>query len=320
MAAPKRGLGRGLDALLGGTGLGADIESSDPRPRVPQDHSGSEVRDIAVEFIRPNKKQPRQDFPEEALQELSNSIKSQGVLQPILVRPLGGDDEGEFEIVAGERRWRAAMRAGLTVIPALVREMTDLESLAVALIENLQREDLNAIEEAQGYKRLLKEFGVNQEELARQMGKSRPALANSMRLLKLPAEVQEDIREGRVSAGHGRALMAIDQEEAMEALRQKILGRNISVRQAEAEAAHFREHGTLPGASSGGKSKRGSRALPEELSHLQEKISEIMDVQVKIKGDLQKGTLTFRYQGTDGLKEVANALGIKGVFEDFPQT
>ena len=190
MTSGNRGLGRGLDALLGGV-----------REDEKKTSDSAEVRMISVENITPNPHQPRREFSEEALIELAASIKARGVLQPILIRPLGA---GKYELVAGERRLRASKLSGLTEIPTLVREMSDQESLAIALIENLQREDLNAVEEAFGYQRLQQEFGLSQEELARQVGKSRSAVANCLRLLNLPDAVQKDIQQNTITAGHGQ--------------------------------------------------------------------------------------------------------------------
>ena len=193
MATSTRGLGRGLDALLGG--LNPDTGATP-----------GEVKNIPLAAISPNPHQPRKEFDPVALDDLASSIKSQGVLQPILVRPLEAQP-GTFELVAGERRLRASKLAGLNEIPALVRALDDRESLAIALIENLQREDLNAMEEAEGYRQLLDQFFVTQEDLARQIGKSRPALANALRLLQLPDEVQEDVRRGKLSAGDRKSVV-----------------------------------------------------------------------------------------------------------------
>ena len=234
MTSGNRGLGRGLDALLGGVKEDEKISSE-----------SAEVRMIPVGNITPNPHQPRREFSEEGLNDLAASIKTRGVLQPVLVRSLGS---GRYELVAGERRLRASKQAGLVEIPTLIREMTDQESLAIALIENLQREDLNAVEEALGYQRLQQEFGLSQEELARQVGKSRSAVANSLRLLNLPDSVQQDIQQNAISAGHGRAIMAVSDEEMQDALHHRIVDNGLTVRQAEAQAAFCKQNGRLPGA------------------------------------------------------------------------
>jgi len=304
MAIGQRGLGRGLDALLGSI--------------KPESVNSAEVKLLPISAITPNPHQPRKEFDPEALEDLSNSIKSQGVLQPILVRPLAGDGPA-YELVAGERRMRASKMAGLTEIPALVRVLTDMETLAIALIENLQRADLNAIEEARGFQQLLKDFGLSQEELARQMGKSRSALANSLRLLNLPGDIQSDIQIGVLSAGHGRAIMSVEPEVG-HALYQRIKSFNLSVRQAEAEATFVKENGRMaePEELYGsekprGKAPRGARnskTLDEALATIQGQLSVVLGETVKITGSLERGILSVHYQSLDALTEFARRLGL----------
>jgi len=310
MAIGQRGLGRGLDALLGSIR--------------PESVNTAEVRLIPISTIVPNPHQPRKEFDPQALEDLSASIKVQGVLQPILVRPLPGGKEG-YELVAGERRTRASKMAGLKEIPALVRTLTDMETLAIALIENLQREDLNAIEEARGFQQLLKDFGLNQEELARQVGKSRSALANSLRLLNLPEVIQADIQSGVLTAGHGRAIMAVE-GESCHGLLERIKEFNLSVRQAEAEASFFKEHGRLaePEELYGsqkprGKAVRGTRngrqpaeKADEALTSIQVRLVEALGIPVKITGSQDKGTLALPYQSLDELMDLAQRLGLEG--------
>lgn len=289
MAIGQRGLGRGLDALLGSI--------------KPESVNTAEVKHLPIASIRPNPHQPRKEFDPEALQDLCNSIKSQGVLQPVLVRPLTGESI-PYELVAGERRLRASKMAGLTEIPALVRVLTDLETLAIALIENLQRADLNAIEEAKGFQQLLKDFGLSQEELARQVGKSRSALANSLRLLNLPEDIQADIQTGQLTAGHGRAIMSVD-ADAAHGLYGRIKGFNLSVRQAEAEASFYKEHGRLaePEELYGtekprGKAPKGQRSpktLDAALAQTQRRLCEALGAAVKITGSPDRGVLSLPY-------------------------
>lgn len=305
MALGQRGLGRGLDALLGSI----RVESS----------NSSEVKLLPISAIKPNQHQPRKEFDPEALADLAASIKSQGVLQPILVRPLGGNGGEGYELVAGERRTRASKMAGLSEIPALVRELSDMETLAIALIENLQREDLNAIEEAKGFQQLLKDFGLSQEELARQVGKSRSALANSLRLLNLPDDIQGDIQTGVLTAGHGRAIMAVENGTSHD-LYERIKQFNLSVRQAEAEAGFWKEHGRLAApeelygtARPQGKVARGKRAprlRDELLQSLQDRLSHELGVSVKITGEPGKGTLALSYGSFDQLGELSRRLGV----------
>lgn len=216
MANKKSGLGRGFDSLFLDNASEALSES------------GSVM--LKIGDIEPDKTQPRTDFDEQALAELEASIREYGVLQPLLVRPV---PDGTYLIVAGERRYRAARRAGLTEIPAIVRSFTDSEAAAIALIENLQREDLNAIEEAFGIKRLMDEFGLTQEEAAERLSKSRPAIANSLRLLNLPEEVMSLVKDGFISAGHGRTLLGIEDKSKILAAAERVAAENLSVRQTE---------------------------------------------------------------------------------------
>lgn len=306
MAASTRGLGRGLDALLGG--LKPEDETVAP----------GEVKNIAISAITPNPHQPRKEFDPRALDDLAASIKAQGVLQPVLVRPLG---TGSFELVAGERRLRASKMAGLTEIPALVREMDDRESLAIALIENLQREDLNALEEAEGYKQLLDQFDLSQEELARQIGKSRSALANSLRLLNLAPEIQKDVREGRISAGHARALLAVSDPEAASGLHRRIIKGNLTVRQAEEEASLWKATGSLslaepePEAESEPEEEAAPRPRPRAkdpvLSGLQKRLAGELDAKVRIQGTPDMGKLTISFSSRERLAELAHLLGVQ---------
>lgn len=216
MAKP-RGLGKGLDALF---------EDS-------RDGSQSGVTTVRLSEIEPNLSQPRKQFDEEALSELADSIAAHGVLQPLLIRPTSG---GTYQIVAGERRWRAARLAGLSEVPALIREINDAEMDQLALIENLQREDLNAVETAQGYRRLMDKYGMTQEQLSDAVGKSRSAIANTLRILNLPEKVLPLVADGTLSAGHAKAILSAP-EERREALAQKIANEGLSVREAEKLAA-----------------------------------------------------------------------------------
>jgi len=226
-------LGRGLSALLGDyAGARNAIEGSETaapaaNAPAPEDLSSSE---IAIDRIVPNPKQPRRTFLEADLEELTESIKTKGVIQPILVRPDPSQPE-MFEIIAGERRWRAARRAGLSMVPAVVREMDDREMLEIAIIENVQRADLNAVEEAEAYKALIDRFGRTQESVAQQVGKSREHVSNTLRLLSLPEDVREHVREARLTPGHARALMKTSDPSGFAAT---VIARQLSVRETEA--------------------------------------------------------------------------------------
>ena len=225
-------LGRGLSALLGDyTGARNVVENLEPTSgAVAASADEPPSLDIAIDRIIPNPKQPRRTFIEAELEELAESIRTKGVIQPILVRPDPANVE-MFEIIAGERRWRAARRAGLTVIPAVVREMDDREMLEIAIIENVQRSDLNAVEEAEAYKSLIDRFGRTQESVAQQVGKSREHVSNTLRLLNLPEDVREHVREGRLTPGHARALLKTSDPSAFAAT---VIARGLSVRDTEA--------------------------------------------------------------------------------------
>lgn len=211
--AQRKALGRGLSALLG-------------TPDLEVDH----LREIDIDRILPNSHQPRKNFDEEALNELAGSIREHGIIQPIVVRSL---DDGFFQLIAGERRWRAAQRAGLLRVPAVLRDAGEDSALEIALIENLQREDLNPMEEAQAYERLIADFGMTQEEVANRVGKNRATVANMLRLLRLPIEVQQWLRENRLSTGHAKALLSLSDLDAILDSAKKIIQGNYSVRQAE---------------------------------------------------------------------------------------
>lgn len=210
----KGGLGKGLDALF--------LDNS-------TEEKGGSVT-VNINDIEPNRDQPRKDFDEEALRELADSIALHGVIQPLLVRPIS---DGGYQLVAGERRWRASRMAGLTEVPVFIREMSDRQVAEVALIENLQREDLNPLEEAKGYAQLMKDYSLTQEQVAKSVGKSRPAVANAMRILELPEEVLEYVRAGKLSAGHARTLLPVKDKETLLKLAEDIVLKGISVREAE---------------------------------------------------------------------------------------
>jgi ParB family transcriptional regulator, chromosome partitioning protein len=217
--AQRKALGRGLNALLGTPDLETD-----------------QLREIDTDRIIPNSHQPRKNFDEDALNELANSIREHGIVQPIVVRPL---EDGFFQLIAGERRWRASQRAGLARLPAVVRDAAEDSALELALIENLQREDLNPMEEAQAYERLITDFGLTQEDVARRVGKNRATIANMLRLLRLPPEVQQWLRENRLTTGHAKALLSLSDLDAILDSAKKIIQGNYSVRQAETLVARY---------------------------------------------------------------------------------
>lgn len=282
MTAPmqKSRLGRGLASLMG--------EPVAVQARIPVE---GEHRSLPIEQIRAGALNPRKDFREEELADLAESIRQKGLVQPILVRP--DPVSGGYEIVAGERRWRASQRAGLHVIPAIVRELSDQEVLELAIIENVQRADLNAIEEASGYSDLIERFGYTQERLSEVIGKSRSHLANTLRLLRLPDLVRELIRSGKLSSGHGRALVGRDDAEE---LAERIVMQDLSVRDVE---ALVQAGGTVSDAASG---TRRAREKDPDTRAFEKDLSDILGLKVEIKrGSGESGMLLIKYGNFDQL-------------------
>jgi len=229
MSAPKRkALGRGLAALI--PGAPSPISPAAPALARPREGAGDGTRTIAIEDVHPSTAQPRKTFDDARLEELSASIQTQGIIQPLIVRARAG---GGYELIAGERRWRAAQRAGLHEVPAVIRDVAPAQAFEMALVENLQREDLNPIEEAAGYERLVAEFGYTQEKLADRVGKERSTVANALRLLRLPENVRGLVAQGRLSMGHARALLGLESVGAMERLARRTVSQDLSVRKVE---------------------------------------------------------------------------------------
>jgi len=280
--AKMKGLGRGLDALLG--------SSEDAAP------GGDTLAMLAIDVLQPGRYQPRVRMDQETLAELAESIRSQGVMQPILARPLGA---GRYEIVAGERRWRAARMAGLTNVPALVREVPDRHALAIALIENIQREDLNPLEEATGVKRLIEEFGMTHVEAAEALGRSRVAVTNALRLLELAPPVQELVREGKLDMGHARALLTLPALKQVEIARIAAT-KALSVRQVEALVAGLAKR---PGTEPHAKADR-------DVARLEEEVSQRLGTTVKIQTALKPGSgkLVIQYSTLDQLDALLRKL------------
>lgn len=283
----RRGLGRGLSALMADVASTAQTDVADGRR--------SDQR-LPVEKLVPNPDQPRRHFDDTALAELAASIKEKGVIQPLIVRPKGD----MFEIVAGERRWRAAQRAQVHDVPVVIREFTDTEVLEIAIIENIQRADLNPVEEAAGYRALIERFGHTQEKLAEAMGKSRSHIANLMRLLSLPDDVQVLLRDGRLSAGHARALITMDNASA---LARKVVAEGLSVRQTEALVK--RGDGTA-----NTKSKPRSNEKDADLRALENDLSAALRLPLEIAYDGSgKGTVTITYRSMDEMDRLCQILG-----------
>lgn len=286
-ALPKSRLGRGLASLIG--------EPSSSGTRLPPE---GEQRMVAIAQVKSSPLNPRKDFREEELAELSESIRTKGLVQPIVVRP-DPSNAGEFEIVAGERRWRAAQRAGMHTIPVIVRELTDKEMLELAIIENVQRQDLNAIEEAAGYKELVERFAYSQDQLSEIIGKSRSHVANTLRLLKLPVSVQALVQQGALSAGHARAL--IGREDA-EPLAQRIVEQGLNVREVEA-LVQGREEPTPTGTS------RKPRDKDADTKSFEKELADLLGLKVEIKrGSGESGHLIIKFGNFDQLDYIRQRI------------
>ena len=275
----KGGLGKGLDALFMDNSIEEEAKSA--------------VK-LKINDIEPNRAQPRKSFDEEALEELANSISTHGVIQPLLVRPLA---DGGYQLIAGERRWRASRMAGLTEVPVVIREMSDSEAMELALVENLQREDLNPIEEAQGLALLMETYGLTQEQAAKRVGKSRPAVANSMRLLSLPQEVLAMVERGELSAGHARTILALENAEQITALANEIIKKNLSVRETERAVKALLK----------GDTKKEKRAKKRDTYYDEVELAVSQSLGRKAKVSLSggnKGTLEIEFFGKEDLSKL----------------
>jgi len=285
MAAKPRGLGKGLNAIIGADVVSEVID----RPRAVE---------IPVDRLSPNPFQPRRSFTEEGLEQLADSIRHHGILQPIVVRPSGDG----YQLIAGERRWRAAQIAGLQRIPAVVRELDDPGMVQVALIENLQREDLNPIEEASAYRRLMDEFNMTQEQLSSAIGRSRPAIANAVRLLNLPEAIQKAVEERRLSEGHARCLLSISNQGDQLKVAAEIIANGLNVRQAEELVK-----GTTQNVSRETIRKRASEEDPNAV-RLTQRLGERLGTRVKLSGSVSKGKLEIEYYSAEDLDRILEII------------
>lgn len=306
---PKPALGRGLGALLGGvspqTKPAAPTAVSKPPPGAePVSDSNERVRRVALDQIRPCPFQPRKDFAPAALQELADSIKEQGVIQPLIVR----QREGHYELIAGERRWRAAQMSGLKELPVIVREADDTAVLELALIENLQRENLNPLEEAQGYSQLIEQFNLRQEDVATKVGKSRALVANSLRLLKLPAVVQSYVRDGRLSVGHAKVILGLSAAEQQKLAAERVLKHGLNVRQTEELVAHLQNQ-----------SRSSAKTAPEiasahrdaHVADLENRLRERFGAKVQLRYREGKGSVEIRFFNDTDLERILQIAGVK---------
>jgi len=320
--ARRIGLGRGLDALLDnnddndqkrifGKNAAKTGVSDSPAPNdsaeisaVPTSlkNKNQDIIQLPVDKLVPNPGQPRKSFNEDELNELAESIKNYGIIQPIIAANTG---DGTYIIIAGERRTRAARIAGLSAVPVIIRDYTDQKRLEISLIENIQRSDLNPIEEAAAYKNLMDFSNLSQDELAARMGKNRSTVANALRLLKLPIEIQKSVEEGKISSGHARALLSVTEIKEREKLYRELLSNEISVRETEKKAA------ALNTEKSGGKSKKTDTKSPKrpiEIEAMQDKFISMMGTKVIIDGDLSKGRILIDYYSMDDLERLYEIL------------
>lgn len=283
----KKGLGKGLGSLFSED----DVKQVTAEPSAVKEGDISTVR---MSLIEPNKKQPRRHFDEEKIAALSESIKEHGLIQPIIITP---SDNGMYKIVAGERRWRAAKKAKLKEIPAVVRSYNEEQVAEIALIENLQRENLNPVEEAIGYNLLMEEFNLTQELISQRVGKSRSAIANSLRLLSLESDIQKMLIDGTLTSGHARAVLSLDSSELRKALAKRIIEDNLNVRQAEALAKQLQRKAPQ-------KKSKVKSAYDIELDSIQNKLSTAMGTKVKINHSAKKGKIEIEYYGNDDLERI----------------
>lgn len=293
----KGGLGKGLDALF--DNRAPIVESSQNKNSEFSDEKDStsidKVMYIDINDIKPNDNQPRKHFNEEKIQELASSIIEHGIIQPLVLRKI---DNERYEIVAGERRWRAARAAGLEKVPSIIRDFTDEENMVIAIIENMQREDLNSIEEAEGLRQMIETYGFTQEEVSRSVSKSRPYITNALRLLKLPQNIQEKLANGQISPGHGRALLAAKDKQYQEKLCNRIINEGLSVRKTEELANNFKT-----------KKTEKSKAIKDaNVLQVERELKEIYGTKVSISTKGKKGILQIEYYGDDELNRLIDLL------------
>ena len=303
----KPALGRGLGALLGGASI-AKPQSPAATPTSaavsnPAVDTHERVLRVALDRVKPCAFQPRKEFAPEALRELADSIKEQGIVQPLVVR----ERNGHFELIAGERRWRAAQLLGLSEVPVILRKADDRAVLELALIENLQRENLNAMEEAQGYSQLIQQFQLKQDEVALKVGKSRASVANALRLLKLPAELQTQIRENRLSVGHAKVILGLPSEPQQKLAAQRVLKDGLNVRQTEELVAKLQ----APHTEKDGKRATAAQPLRDaNVSDIEGRLRDKLGTKVRLRYNQGKGAVEITFFSDDELQRVLDALGV----------
>jgi ParB family chromosome partitioning protein len=306
MPQPKRGLGKGLGALIptapASVAPGPVYSGAEPHEPLYAAVAGAYFEEIPVGAVTPNPRQPRQVFDEDLLTELAESIKIVGLLQPVVVRKV---ETGRYEIVMGERRWRACQLAGLDVVPAIVRETSDTDLLRDALIENLHREQLNPLEEAAAYQQLLDDFSATHDELARKVGRSRPHISNTIRLLNLPAAVQKRVAAGVLSAGHARALLSVPDAATQEHLAHRIVAEGLSVRAVE-EIVALGAAGTP--ATAANRKRTGKAPVAPALKDLADRLSDVFDTRVKVELGQRKGKIVVEFATLDDLERIVGSI------------
>ena len=280
MSARKGGLGKGLDAIF------MDNETED----------GNSTVKLKISDIEPNRQQPRKEFNEEALTELADSISKHGILQPLLVRPL---PDGGYQLVAGERRWRACRMAGVSEVPVVIKELTNSQVMELALIENLQREDLSIVEEAEGYKMLMDDYSFTQDEISKSVGKSRPSITNALRILKLPKEILSLLKENKITAGHARALLSFDNEEDMRKVAEAIVTNGLYVREVE----------KISKIKNNKKEKRNDKRRDSFFDEVEISLHEYLGRKVKVSSSAKnKGSITIEFYNKEDLAEIVKKL------------
>lgn len=292
--AKNRGLGRGLDALFADQAPVYNPVKEDMEEKTAAETGGNAVVYININDIKPNENQPRKTFTEEKLNELAASITEHGIIQPLVVRK----NKGSYEIVAGERRWRAARKAELKEVPCIIREFTDEENMLIAIIENMQREDLNPIEEAEGLNQMIKTYGLTQEEVSKSVSKSRPYITNALRLLKLPEEIKNFVMEGKLTTGHARALINVENKKLQAELCRRIVEEGLSVRKVE----------ELARAESKPKKKPAKKVKSVDTLHVEGELKSIFGTKVSIEQKGKKGTIQLEYYSTEELNRLIELL------------
>ena len=299
----KTGLGRGLGALLGGQKPPETAEAPADPPAVAGTVPANAVREVSIDSVQPCPSQPRKDFERQPLEELAASIEANGILQPLVARTTG---EGPLELIAGERRWRAAQIAGLETVPVIVREASDSQVLELALVENLQREDLNPVEEAQGYALLMEAFDLTQEATAQRVGKSRASVANAVRLLNLPESLQTHLRQGRLSVGHAKVILGLEGAQQQTLVANRVIKESLSVRETEELIDK------LQGGSTGKTStQRSPQTRGVHVTSLENRLKEKLGTKVSLTYREGKGALTIKYFSDDDLERILKILDVE---------